>query len=80
MGQNYAKYCHISGMLKYPVECFEATKTHREAIHGSTDFSLMVKGTRFDCHKTVLMSASRYILYYYFLKLQKCEIDHDRFE
>ena len=60
MGQNYAKYCHVSGMLKYPVECFEATKAHREVIHGPTDFVLMIKGTKFQCHKTVLMSASRY--------------------
>ena len=44
MGQNYAKYCHISGMLKDPVETFETSRTYREAIHGPSDFILMVKG------------------------------------
>ena len=44
MGANYAKYCHSSSMVKHPVECFEATKGHREAVHGPTDFALIVKG------------------------------------
>ena len=44
MGQNYAKYCRMSGMLNNPVETFELTKNHREAIHGPSDFILMVKG------------------------------------
>jgi len=60
MGQNYAKYCHISGMLKDPVETFETSRTYREAIHGPSDFILMVKGIQFNCHKTVLMTTSRY--------------------
>ena len=47
MGQNYAKYCHISGMLKDPVETFETSRTYREAIHGPSDFILMVKGKFF---------------------------------
>ena len=48
MGQNYAKYCHISGMLKDPVETFETSRTYREAIHGPSDFILMVKGKFFE--------------------------------
>lgn len=60
MGQNYAKYCHLSGMLNYPVDCFEATKNHRELLHGPCDFILIIKGTRLACHKKVLMAASRY--------------------
>ncbi len=60
MGQNYAKHVQVSGMLKHPVDCYGATKTHREAVHGPSDFALVVKGTRFDCHKKVLMAASRY--------------------
>ena len=47
MGQNYAKYCRMSGMLNNPVETFELTRNHREAIHGPSDFILMVKGRLF---------------------------------
>lgn len=60
MGQNYTKYCHLSGMLNYPVDCFEATKNHRELVHGPSDFVLVIKGTRLSCHKKILMAASRY--------------------
>lgn len=59
MGQSYAKYCHIHNMVKHPVDAFEDTRGRREALHGKCDFALVVKDTRFHCHKLVLMGASR---------------------
>ena len=60
MGQNYTKYCHVSSMLKYPVDSFNETAARREEIYGKTDFVLVVKGTHFQVHKEVLMKSSRY--------------------
>ena len=60
MGQNYTKYCQVNNMLKDPAEFFEATQSDRQAVHGPSDFALVVKGIRFQCHKSVLMAASRY--------------------
>ena len=59
MGQNYAKYCHVSSMLKYPVDSFNETQNRREELHGKADFTLIVKGTHFLVHKEVLMKSSR---------------------
>eukprot|EP00093_Oithona_nana_P014854 14854.XXX_882082_879061_1 [CDS] Oithona nana genome sequencing. len=60
MGQNYTKYCHVSSMLKYPVDSFNETSGRREELHGKADFTLIVKGTHFQVHKEVLMKSSRY--------------------
>ena len=62
MGANYTKYCHVSSMLKYPVDSFNETANRREELHGKADFTLIVKGTQFQVHKEVLMKSSRYYL------------------
>ena len=62
MGQHYTKYCHVSSMLKYPVDSFNETQHRREELHGKADFTLIVKGTQFQVHKEVLMKSSRYYL------------------
>ena len=43
MGQNYTKYCHVSSMLKYPVDSFNETSARREELHGKADFTLIGK-------------------------------------
>jgi hypothetical protein len=60
MGQSYAKYCHLTKMVKHPVDSFDVMTQHRETLHGRSDFTLVVKGIRFQCHKSVLMASSRY--------------------
>ena len=61
MGQALSGYGRVRHIVKHPVDSFEATRSQREAIHGPCDFVLVVQGTQFNCHKSVLMASSRYI-------------------
>ena len=59
MGQVLSGYGRVRHIVKHPVDSFEATRPQREAIHGPCDFVLVVQGTQFNCHKSVLMASSR---------------------
>ena len=63
MGQALSGYGRVRHIVKHPVDSFEATRPQREAIHGPCDFVLVVQGTQFNCHKSVLMASSRYVSY-----------------
>ena len=63
MGQALSGYGRVRHIVKHPVDSFEATRPQREAIHGPCDFVLVVQGTQFNCHKSVLMASSRYVPY-----------------